>query len=131
MRRNDYEPDIAFWCKAVADQFKPGMNVYPVPDLIMEVLSPGKVNIERDTVTKFDDYAAHGVGEYWIIDPAKQTVEQYLLSEAMPGRYELHKKALVGDNIASVAMPGFSIPVKAIFDSQTNAEVMQALLKGS
>ena len=130
MTRNDYEPDIAFWRKEVADQFNPGMNVYPVPDLIIEVLSPGKANVERDTVTKFDDYASHGVSEYWIIDPAKQTVEQYLLSDTSPGQYELYKKALVGDHIASVVMQGFSIPVKAIFDSQTNAEVMQALLKG-
>ncbi|MBK8561982.1 MAG: Uma2 family endonuclease [Saprospiraceae bacterium] len=42
MTRNDYEPDIAFWRKEVADRFEPAMNVYPVPDLIVEVLSPAK-----------------------------------------------------------------------------------------
>ncbi len=129
MTRNDYEPDIAFWRNEIADRFEPNMNVYPVPDLIIEVLSPGKANTERDTVTKFDDYAAHGVSEYWIVDPVKQTVEQYLLlaNQAL-GKYELRKKAVLGDHIESIVLSGFSIPVKAIFDADANAEAMQALL---
>lgn len=130
MTRNDYEPDIAFWRKEVADRFEPGMNVYPIPDLIVEVLSPGKENIKRDTETKYEDYAAHGVREYWIVDPKKQTVEQYLLSETAPERFELHKKAILTDNIESKVLAGFAIPVKAIFDAKTNADAIQQLVKG-
>jgi Uma2 family endonuclease len=130
MTRNDYEPDIAFWRKEVADRFVSGMNVYPVPDLIVEVLSPGKENIKRDTETKYEDYAAHGVREYWIVDPKKQTVEQYLLSETAPEKYELHKKAILTDNIESKVLEGFAIPVKAIFDAKTNADAIQQLVKG-
>jgi Uma2 family endonuclease len=130
MTRNDYEPDIAFWRKEVADRFEPGMNVYPVPDLIVEVLSPGKENIKRDTETKYEDYAAHGVREYWIVDPKKQTVEQYLLSETAPERFELHKKAILTDNIESKVLAGFAIPVKAIFDAKSNAYAIQQLVKG-
>lgn len=128
MTRNDYEPDVAFWRKEVADRFEPGMNVYPIPDLIVEVLSPGKENILRDTETKFNDYAAHGVKEYWIVDPKKKTVEQYLLSTEAPNTYELHKKAILTDNIESKVMEGFAIPVRAIFEAEANADAVQMLL---
>ncbi|MDZ4704045.1 MAG: Uma2 family endonuclease [Saprospiraceae bacterium] len=131
MSRNDYEPDIAFWRKEVADRFEPGMNVYPIPDMVVEVLSPGKENHKCDTETKFADYAAHRVPEYWIVDPKKKTVEQYLLSATEPDQYELYKKATITDAIESVSLRGFAISVKAIFDAQTNAEVMQAFLKNT
>ena len=104
------------------------MNVYPTPDLVVEVLSPGKENTKRDRETKFEDYASHGIAEYWIIDPKKQTVEQYLLAEEEFGKYELYKKATIEDSIQSVQLEGFLIPVRAIFDAEMNAEVMKQLL---
>ncbi|WP_338872338.1 Uma2 family endonuclease [Spirosoma sp. SC4-14] len=30
---------------------------------------------------KFDDYAALGIRKYWLVDPARQTVEQFRLDE--------------------------------------------------
>jgi len=125
MTRNDYEPDVAFWRKEIADEIKPGMNVYPTPDLVVEVLSPGSENMKRDTEIKFVDYAAHRIPEYWIVDPKKKTVEQYLLSESSPDEYELYKKAVLTDSIESVTLTGFNIPVKAIFDADANAELLQ------
>lgn len=125
MTRNDYEPDIAFWRKEVANHFQPSMNVYPIPDLIIEVLSPGTENIKRDTKIKFADYAAHLIPEYWIVDPRKQTVEQYLLSDTEARTYELYKKVAVQDQIESVVLTGFVIPVKAIFDAEANAQTIQ------
>ncbi len=128
MKRNDYEPDVAFWRKEVADSFAPEMNVYPLPDLVVEVLSPGKENIRRDRETKFADYASHGIPEYWIIDPKKQTVEQYLLSDTARNTYELYKKATREDHIESRAMKGFAIPVLAIFEAVANSEAVQRIL---
>lgn len=128
MRRNDYEPDIAFWRKEIADTFTPEMNVYPLPDLVIEVLSPGKENHRRDKETKHSDYVAHGIPEYWIIDPKKRTVEQYLLSETAPREYELFKKATAHDAVESVTMLGFNILVEAIFDAEANANAILLLL---
>jgi Uma2 family endonuclease len=128
MTRNDYEPDIAFWRKEVANHFQPNMNVYPIPDLVIEVLSPGVENIKRDTKIKFADYAAHLIPEYWIVDPRKKTVEQYLLSDTEARTYELHKKVAIQDQIESTVLIGFAIPVKAIFDAETNALTIQQFI---
>jgi Uma2 family endonuclease len=128
LTRNDYEPDVAFWRKEVSDTFEPDMSVYPRPDLVIEVLSPGRENTLRDTKIKLEDYAAHSVPEYWIVDPKKKTVEQYLLSEPTSGAYELHKKVGIADAIQSVVLQGFTIPVRAIFDASVNADVLRELL---
>lgn len=37
------------------------------PDLIVEVVSPSSLTLDR--ITKFREYERAGVGEYWIIDP--------------------------------------------------------------
>jgi Uma2 family endonuclease len=46
----------------------------PPPRLVVEVVSPGKTNRDRDYINKRSQYGAIGVDEYWIIDPQAQTV---------------------------------------------------------
>jgi Uma2 family endonuclease len=126
LTRNDYEPDVAFWRKEIADTFENGQTHYPAPDWICEVLSKGTAS--RDKGVKFRDYAAHGVKEYWIVDPRKQTVEQYVLSDISSQGYELLTKVRVGDFIESLVMTGFKIPVAAIFDEEVNRATLKNLL---
>lgn len=123
--RNDYEPDICFFGNEKAALFQDDQLLFPIPDFVAEVLSKSsRKTIEHDTVTKFNDYEQHGVREYWIIDPHDQTVEQYLLEA---GRYRLVLKAAEG-SVHSQVIPGFSIPIAAIFDKKINRKVLQAFL---
>jgi Uma2 family endonuclease len=46
----------------------------PPPQLVVEVVSPGRVGRERDYISKRAQYAARGIPEYWIVDPQKQMV---------------------------------------------------------
>jgi Uma2 family endonuclease len=39
------------------------------PHLVVEVVSPGQSNRDRDYVRKRKQYAARGIPEYWLIDP--------------------------------------------------------------
>jgi Uma2 family endonuclease len=39
----------------------------PAPILAVEVVSPGKVNEDRDYRYKRSEYAARGIAEYWIV----------------------------------------------------------------
>ena len=41
----------------------------PSPVLVVEVVSPGKANRDRDYRYKRSEYAARGIAEYWIVDP--------------------------------------------------------------
>lgn len=124
LTRNDYEPDICYFSQEKAAGFQPGQMQFPAPDLIVEVLSPSTE--ARDRGVKFEDYAAHGVAEYWLIDPPARTVEQYLLEGEV---YQLQIKARSGE-IAARALPGFTIPIVAIFDRAAHLAALQAILAG-
>lgn len=122
LTRNDYLPDICYFGPDKADAITLDQMKFPPPDLVVEVLSP---SIEKtDRTTKFDDYADHGVWEYWLVDPQDQSVEQYLLED---GRYRLHLKVRSGE-IASDLVQGFSIPVAAIFDRQQKNDALRQIL---
>jgi Uma2 family endonuclease len=46
----------------------------PPPQLVVEVVSPGRVGRERDYISKRAQYAARGIPEYWIVDPQEEMV---------------------------------------------------------
>lgn len=123
LSRNDYEPDLCFFRKETADSFKPRQMRFPAPDFVVEILSDSTAANDRGV--KLEDYAVHGVGEYWIIDPSGEFVEQYVLQE---NGYELALKVNDGP-LRSAAVPGFEIPVRAIFDEASNVQALQTILQ--
>ena len=121
--RNDYEPDIVFFKKEKSENFTKKQVLFPIPDFVVEVLSEGTKN--KDRGIKFADYENHKVGEYWIIDAEKEIVEQYLI---VNGQYELALKSSNGF-VKSQEIEGFEIPIKAIFNEESNLEALTGLLQ--
>lgn len=122
LTRNDYEPDICFFGKEKAKNFTKRQVRFPAPDLVIEVLSDSTEKADRET--KFQDYAAHGVEEYWIVDAEKEIIEQYFLQSE---QYELLVKSNNGE-INSIALPNFKIPIRAVFDEKINIETLSKIL---
>ena len=123
LTRNDYEPDICFFSKTKSEQFLPEQTRFPAPDFIVEVLSDRTEANDRGT--KFEDYAAHGVGEYWLVDPSQKFVEQYILRGEC---YELLIKSNSG-NLKSAVITGFEVPIRAIFDEKENLKALQEIVR--
>ena len=126
LTRNDYEPDLVFFSQDKVDTFQPDQILFPAPDFIVEILSPKTAKIDR--TTKKADYALHGIPEYWIIDPVKQRVEQYILTEG-DKKYFPAKIIQYGEIIESKVITGFTMNVAAIFDESINLETLQELMK--
>lgn len=120
--RNDYEPDVIFLGTAKSALVTPDTLRFPVPDLIVEVVSPSTE--ARDRGVKFEDYARHGVGEYWIVDPEAETVELHRLGDEL---YPPAPRQCDGDLVSDV-IPGFTIPVRAIFDEGENLAALKRIL---
>lgn len=122
LTRNDYEPDICFFGTEKAAAFQEGQVLFPAPDLVVEVLS--KKTEKYDRTIKFTDYAQHGVGEYWIIDPLKEFIEQYRLNDS--GQYELVLKGRSGI-VECTVIAGFDIPANSLFDEEAQLATMDVL----
>lgn len=122
LTRNDYEPDLCFFSSERAAGFAADQRRFPAPDFIVEILSHSTE--DRDRGVKFVDYAAHRVGEYWIVDPDAETVEKYT---PVDGEYRLALKLHDG-SVTCDAAAGFTIPVRAIFADAENLAALSALL---
>lgn len=123
--RSDVEPDLCFWTTEQAADFTEDMNVYPPPSLVVEVLSPSTA--ARDRGVKKRAYLAAGVEEYWIIDPVARTLEQMVLGKDKHGHPEYDLRYTFGteETLTGVVLPGFVIPVKAIFDQAARNATVQ------
>lgn len=125
LTRNSYEPDVCFWGTEKASTINDDQLYYPAPDFVAEVLS--KSTKKHDRETKYEDYAAHGVTEYWLVDPIRHQVEQFRI-DADTDEYELVAKYTIKETIISFAVAGFAIPVRAIFDKAANLSALRTLL---
>ncbi len=82
------------------------------PELMVEVLSLGDLNEQRDKEVKLKLYSLHGVQEYWFVNWQLKTLEIYRRTNA---QLQLVATLLDGDSLTSPLLPGFSAPIAQIF----------------
>ncbi len=82
--KNRY-PDLTILREEHVDLLKPRNTIrlmMPPPLLVVEVVSPGKIQQERDYIAKRSQYQDMGIGEYWIVDPQTQAITVLVMSES-------------------------------------------------
>ena len=122
LRRNDFEPDVYFFRKEIADTFNDDTMFYPVPDFVVEVLSDSTE--KRDRGVKFVDYALNGVKEYWLVNYKNQFIEQYFLEKEV---FVLAEKVQHG-TVRCLVLEGLEIPLKAIFNEEHNELFLREMI---
>lgn len=87
------------------------------PELVVEVLSAGEINEQRDREVKLKLYSLHGVQEYWIVNWRLKSIEVYRRQDV-----QLQKVAtlLQEDRLTSPLLPGFECAIATIFQSLQN-----------
>jgi Uma2 family endonuclease len=102
------EPDVVFAAngRTLTEQFAVGC------DLVVEILSPGKENRERDLTEKRSEYATAGIPEYWIVDPEEQLITILVLDA---GEYRTHGVFKTGEAAHSLLLSGLSVDVRECF----------------
>ena len=85
------------------------------PELVVEVLSTGRANEDRDRLAKLKLYSTQGVKEYWIIDRIAQRVEVYRRDRTL---LSLRETLLIDDVITSPLLPNFTCQVARLFVSR-------------
>jgi Uma2 family endonuclease len=105
-----FQPDILFIRQDRLSEIDLNDRIHFAPDLVVEILSPSTA--EYDYTRKKAIYCEGGVKEYWIVDPADETVEimlkdgNYYRTEAI-----LQAPAL----LESTMFPGFSMKIENVF----------------
>jgi Uma2 family endonuclease len=105
------QPDLAF--VRTANQPRPGDGSFAgVPDLVVEVLSPGTRRFDR--TVKLAAYRDAGVPEVWFADPMPRRFQVLALS---PDDKEYVERGVFGpgEAIASPVLPGLRLEVDRIF----------------
>jgi Uma2 family endonuclease len=106
-------PDVVWIGQArLANSVDQAGHLTAAPELIVEVLSPGQLNEQRDKEVKLKLYSLHGVQEYWIANWQLKTLEVYRRSDA---QLQLVTTLLESDTLTSPLLPGFSAPIARIF----------------
>jgi len=110
---DDVAPDV-IWIsrKRYEDGLDKAGHLHVAPELIAEVISPGKLNEYRDRESKLDLYSRRGVREYWIVGWMFKRVEIYRRKR---NKLVLVKTLNSRDRIESPLLPGFSCSVSNLF----------------
>ncbi len=108
---NAPQPDVIF----VGNDKKLILNedeqvIMGIPDIVVEVLSPGSVR--RDRIDKKAIYEKAGIPEYWIVDPNYKNVEIYHLKENRYGLFGFVEETGV---VKSSVLKDFELNLSEIF----------------
>lgn len=104
------EPDLIF--NFAENHAKRSKDYYEWADLVMEVVSGSSRDRVRDYEEKRRDYAAAGIREYWIVDPAEKRVTVLALAD---GAYAEHGVFETGQTASSKLLAGFCVEVAEVF----------------
>ena len=87
-------------------------KLHALPELVVEVLSPGAENERRDREVKLKLYSRRNAKEYWIVNWRERNVEVYRRQDAV---LELEKTLDENDILETPLLPGFRCRVSEFF----------------
>jgi Uma2 family endonuclease len=102
------QPDIVVVLSGIEANVK-ASRIEGAPSIVAEIISPS--TSARDTVTKRNLYAQHGVPEYWLVDPLARQVTIY--SHPEDGKYQVEQSA--EDVAVSATIRGLSADLAKLF----------------
>ena len=106
------QPDLLFVSREREHLLRNGDNVRGAPDLVVEILSPATA--ERDRGHKRALYAKHGVKEYWLVDPAAETVS---ILRPSAGALVVTRTFGRNETLRSPLLAGFELDLDDVFSA--------------
>ena len=118
---DDVVPDVVWASQERLARILEGGKLYAAPELVIEVLSPGKKNIARDRETKLKLYARRDADEYWIADWPRHVIEIYRRSA---DTLALAATVGPGGTLTTPLLPGFAVALDRLFAGFPFAEAV-------
>ena len=103
-------PDVIFIsherCEEILNE-KDG-KFHGAPELVIEILSPGRVNARRDLQIKRELYEIFQVPEYWVVKPQQKEIEVFRLGKES----EVYSK---NQTMTTLHLPKFKLKIEKLF----------------
>jgi Uma2 family endonuclease len=113
-RYNDRQPDISFRAARPGEPVVEQGSVMQMPDFAVEVKSP---NDTYQALRRKAEYLIqNGTKLVWLVYPEKQAVEVCTPSAEHPGAVQIRAVAADGVLDGGAIFPGFTLPVREIFN---------------
>ena len=110
---DDVAPDVIWITRGrLKESVDKAGHLHAAPELVIEMLSPGRANEFRDREAKLDLYSRRGVEEYWIVSFMQRFVEVY---RREGGVLRLVSTLRDSNTLESPLLPGFSCQVSGLF----------------
>jgi Uma2 family endonuclease len=108
------EPDLLYLSNARATEALTPLHVRGVPELVIEIGSPG--TRRRDETIKKKLYERVGVSEYWVVDPRTDAIRVYR-REGNEFARPVELSADAADVLTTPLLPGLEIPLARVLKS--------------
>lgn len=110
---DDVVPDVIWISRErLRTALQPDGKLHAVPELVVEVLSPGTINEHRDREIKLKLYSRRGALEYWVVSWQERRLEIYRREETL---LKLIATLYENDTLQSPYLPGFKCPLSKLF----------------
>ncbi|WP_246516480.1 Uma2 family endonuclease [Salicibibacter cibarius] len=106
------QPDLVLVHRDRFSEIVKKRGLVGTPDLVVEILSP--YSVKRDRESKMRSYVTYKVPEFWIVDPANEALEQYILEN---DHYPLPNVYTEDDNIQSERLQCVSFCINDILEN--------------
>ncbi len=107
-------PDLIFITHERLEEIldKKNGKFHGTPEIVIEILSPGKANARRDLQIKRELYEIYHVPEYWVIDPFEKEVSVFRYEKG-----ELQKAGLfkANEKLTTPILPTLEINISDLF----------------
>jgi Uma2 family endonuclease len=103
------QPDVLYVSSDRSDRIQE-QEINGAPDLVLEVASPSTSHL--DAFDKKQLYEAHGVREYWIVDPETKTAEVYRNTDA---GFRQHARLVDEGRVSSTILEDFTVALEDLF----------------
>jgi D-glycero-D-manno-heptose 1,7-bisphosphate phosphatase len=127
LKNSEIEPELMFFNRKKSADFEENQLGFPAPDFIVEFLPLQLDDYSR--LSRKKEYARSGVVEIWSFDHSELVIYQHVLQKEGDRTFYESIRLEVGDEISSVTIDDFKMPVAAFFDLNENLKALQGILK--
>jgi len=103
-------PDLIFISHERRDEIlnEADGKFHGAPEIVIEILSPGRVNARRDLQIKRELYEIFQVPEYWVVKPQQKEIEVFRLGKGS----EIYTENQI---LTTSFLPKFKLKIKQLF----------------